>query len=134
MNATTNANPYLRNQVLSAKPEELRLMLFDGAIRFLSNARKGLVNKDYEVSYTNISKAQKIILELSNSLNRDVMPDVIEKLRALYTFIYRLLVDASTTRETKHLDEAIRLLRYERETWALLIEKTNEQIASSGAA
>ena len=133
MNPTANANPYLRNQVLSAKPEELRLMLFDGAIRFLNVGRKGLENKDYDVSYTNISKAQKIVLELSNSLNRDVMPEVTEKLSALYTYIYRLLVDASTTRETQPLDEAVSLLKYERETWAMLIEKANEA-PSSGAA
>lgn len=132
MNQTT-ANPYLRNQVLAAKPEELRLLLFDGAIRFLNLGRKGLESKDYDVSYTNIAKAQKVVLELSNSLNRDVMPEVTEKLAALYTFIYRLLIDASTTRETGPLDEAIRLLRYERETWAMLIEKAGEQ-AASGAA
>jgi len=134
MNHTPTANPYLRNQVLSAKPEELRLMLFDGAIRFLNIGRKGLDNKDYDTSYTNISKAQKIVLELSSSLNRKVMPEVTEKLTALYTFIYRLLVDASTTRDTKPLDEAVRLLKYERETWALMIEKINDQKASSGAA
>ena len=133
MNPTANANPYLRNQVLSAKPEELRLMLFDGAIRFLNLGRKGLENKDYDVSYTNISKAQKIVLELSNSLNRDVMPEVTEKLSALYTYIYRLLVDASTTRETQPLDEAVNLLKYERETWAMLIEKANEAPASGAA-
>ena len=133
MNQTAAANPYLRNQVLSAKPEELRLMLFDGAIRFLNVGRKGLETKDYDVSYTNISKAQKIVLELSNSLNRDVMPEVTEKLSALYTFIYRLLIDASTTRTTEPLDEAVKLLKYERETWALLIEKASEA-PSSGAA
>ena len=134
MNQPTTANPYLRNQVLSAKPEELRLMLFDGAIRFLNMGRKGLESKDYDVSYTNISKAQKIVLELSSSLNRSVMPEVTEKLSALYTYIYRLLIDASTTRDTKPLDEAIRLLKYERETWALMIEKVAEQPANSGAA
>lgn len=109
-------------------------MLFDGAIRFLNTGRKGLESKDYDISYTNISKAQKIVLELSNSLNRNVMPEVTEKLSALYTFIYRLLIDASTTRDTKPLDEAIRLLKYERETWALLIEKAAQQTAGSGAA
>ena len=134
MKPTTPNNPYLRNQVLSARPEQLRLMLFDGAIRFLNMGRKGLENKDYDVSYTNISKAQKIVLELSNSLNRDVMPEVTEKLSALYTYIYRLLIDASTTRKTEPLDEAVKLLRYERETWAMLIEKAAAQPAGSGAA
>ena len=136
MTPNSTANPYLRNQVLTARPEQLRLMLFDGAIRFLHTGRKGLQAQDYDVSYTHISKAQKIVLELSNSLNRDVMPEVTEKLSALYTYIYRLLIDASTKRETEPLDEAIKLLQYERETWALLIEKaagTNDA-AASGAA
>ena len=129
------ANPYLRNQVMSARPEQLRLMLFDGAIRFLAAARKGLEQKNYDVSYTNISKAQKIVLELTNSLNREVMPEVTEKLSALYTYVYRLLIDASTRRDTEPLDEAVKLIRYERETWAMLIEKAGDkQPASSGAA
>lgn len=134
MNPTTNANPYLRNKVMSARPEELRLMLFDGAVRFLTQGKKGIEAKDFDVSYTNISKAQKIVLELSNSLNRDVMPEVTEKLSALYTYIYRLLIDASTQRDLEKLDEAIKLLRYERETWAMLIEKAGAEPASSGAA
>jgi len=133
MYANASPNPYLRNQVMSAKPEQLRLMLFDGAIRFLNQGRKGLVQKDYDVSYTNISKAQKIVLELSNSLNREVMPDVTEKLSALYTFIYRLLIEATTQRDTDKLDEALKLLQYERETWAMLIEKATAQPATGAA-
>lgn len=135
MNQTATANPYLRNQVLSARPEQLRLMLFDGAIRFLRNGRKGLEAKDFDVSYTNISKAQKIVLELSNSLQPNVMPEVTEKLTALYTYIYRLLIEASTQRDTEPLDESLKLLKYERETWALLMEKANAgNTAGSGAA
>ena len=135
MNQAQTPNPYLRNRVLSARPEELRLMLFDGAIRFLSAGRKGIEDQDYDVSYTNISKAQKIVLELSNSLNREVMPDVTEKLTALYTYIYRLLIDASTQRDTEKLDEALKLLQYERETWAMLMEKAaSGEPAGSGAA
>lgn len=135
MNQPPNANPYLRNQVLSARPEQLRLMLFDGALRFLHQGRKGIESKNYDVSYTNISKAEKIVLELSNSLNPQVMPEVCEKLTALYTYIYRLLIEATTQRITKPLDEAIRLLQYERETWAMLMEKASaNETVSSGAA
>lgn len=135
MNPSPASNPYLRNQVLAARPEQLRLMLFDGAIRFLNQARKGLQAMDYEVSYTNIAKAEKIVLELSNSLNPQVDPDLCEKLTALYTYIYRLLVDASTKRELKPLDEALKLIKYERETWVMLMEKAGVgSAAGSGAA
>ncbi|XAL99223.1 flagellar export chaperone FliS [Phycisphaeraceae bacterium D3-23] len=116
-------NAYLRNQVLAASPEQLRLMLFDGALRQCRAGLTGLDEKNYDVSYTSISKAQKIVLELSNSLKPDILPDVCEKLAALYTYIYRLLIDASTQRDTAPLNEAIQLLSYERETWVLLMEK-----------
>ncbi|MEM9414461.1 MAG: flagellar export chaperone FliS [Planctomycetota bacterium] len=122
-------NAYLRNQVLAASPEQLRLMLFDGVLRQCRAGLVGLEEKNYDVSYTNISKAQKIVLELSNSLKPDVMPDVCEKLAALYTYIYRLLIDASTQRDTKPLNEAIQLLSYERETWVMLMEKNASDAA-----
>ena len=32
--SSTEPNPYLRTQVMTASPPELRLMLFDGALRF----------------------------------------------------------------------------------------------------
>jgi len=136
MNPQTTSNPYLRNQVLSARPEQLRLMLFDGAIRFINLARKGIEAKNFDVSYTNISKAEKIVLELSNSLNRQMMPEVTEKLTALYTYIYRLLVEASTQRDIAKLDEALKLIKYERETWFMLMEKVGsaKQPTASGAA
>lgn len=122
-------NAYLRNQVLAASPEQLRLMLFDGALRHLRAGRAGLEAKDYDVSYTSISKAQKIVLELGNSLKPEVMPEVCEKLAALYTYIYRLLIDASTQRDTDKLDEATKLLEFERETWVMLMEKNASDAA-----
>ena len=62
------ANQYLRTKVLTATPEQLQLMLYDGAIRFAEQARLALQKKDFEGSYNGISRAQKIIAELSCAL------------------------------------------------------------------
>ena len=35
-------NEYLRTRVLTASPEELRLMLLDGALKYAMQAREGL--------------------------------------------------------------------------------------------
>lgn len=125
----TAPNAYLRNQVLAASPEQLRLMLFDGALRHCRAGRAGLEAKDFDTSYTHLSKAQKIVLELTNSLKPELMPELCEKLSALYTYIYRLLIDASMQRETKPVDEAIKLIEFERETWLLLMEKNASDAA-----
>lgn len=116
-------NPYLRTKVLTASPEELRLMLYDGALKFARQGKAALEAKKFEESYNNLIRAQKIVLELSTSLKHSVDPDLCGKLSALYTYIYRLLVDANTQRTTKPVDEAVKLIEYERETWQMLMQK-----------
>jgi flagellar protein FliS len=116
-------NPYLRTKILTASPEELRLMLYEGAIRFCSQARTALGAKDWESSYSSLMRAQKIVLELSTSLNHKVAPELCARLSALYTYIYRRLVDANVQHSIPAVDEVLKLLGYERETWQLLMAK-----------
>ncbi|MEM9790602.1 MAG: flagellar export chaperone FliS [Planctomycetota bacterium] len=119
-------NPYLRTQIMTAAPEELRLMLFDGAVKFCKQARHAFDAGDFHASYEALAKAKKVVLELSVGMDRKQAPDVAEKMGALYTFIYRKLVDANMDRSAGPLDEATRLLEYERDTWRMLIEKTRQ--------
>ncbi len=82
---------YLRTRVMTATPEQLQMMLFDGAIRFCEQAKASLERRDYEGSYNNISRAQKIVMELTGSLKHDVAPDLCGKLAAIYNYTYRKL-------------------------------------------
>ena len=124
---------YLKTKVMTASPAELRLMLFDGAIRFAEQARRGYEERDYELSFEGTTKAQNIIMELMNSLRPDQSPELCAKLSALYTFMYKTLVQASSTRDGALVDEVLKLLRYERETWAMCIqEMARENQAASG--
>jgi flagellar protein FliS len=116
-------NPYLKTKIMTASPEQLRLMLYDGALKFCRQAKVALDDKNYEDSYSNLMRAQKIVLELSTSLNHDADPQLCQRLSALYTYVYRLLVDANMKRETGIVDEAIKLVEYERETWQMLMKK-----------
>ena len=124
-------NPYLRTQVMTASPEELRRMLLQGAERFARAGRKELEAEkpDLEKSHEALMKAQRIVVELSTSMNPAQSPEVVERLTALYTYIYRRLVDANTTRELGPLDEAIKLIVYERETWDLLMAQNKAEAA-----
>lgn len=126
-NAAAN---YLRTKVLTATPEQLQLMLYDGAIRFTEQARAALQAKTFDQSYDLLTRTQKIILELQCTLKHDVAPDLCGKLAALYNFVYRKLIEANTRHELSALDEALNILRYQRETWAMLLQ----QLAKSKAA
>ena len=127
-------NPYLRTKILTASPEQLRLMLYEGAIKFCHQAKAAIGNQKFEDSYNNLIRAQKIVLELSTSLNHEADPELCGKLSALYTYIYRKLVEANMSRKVEDIDEAIRLIEYERETWQLLMKQISEQGGASGAS
>lgn len=127
MNQNQLANSYLRTKVLTAGPEQLRMMLYEGAIKFARQALHSLNAKDFEAFYNGVSQTQKIINELDSSLNHDIAPDLCEKMASLYNYMYMRLVDANMQRDPELLEETIRLLEYERETWALLLKKIQEQ-------
>ena len=127
------AQNYLRTKVLTATPEQLQLMLYDGAITFLEQARLALAKNNFEQSYTGISRAQKIIAELTSSLRHEIAPDLCGKLAGLYNFVYRKLVEANVQHEMKSLDEALGILRYQRETWVMLMDKLGKTKAAAVA-
>jgi flagellar protein FliS len=128
------AQNYLRTRVLTATPEQLQMMLFDGAIRFAEQARIAMEKKDWEGTYNNVSRSQKIITELTCGLRPKVAPELCGKLAALYNYAYRKLVEASVQHNIEALDEALKVLRYQRETWALLLDKLAKEKAAAGAA
>ncbi len=123
----TGPNPYLRTKIMTASPQELRLLLYEGAIKFCNQAKTAMLSEDHEAGFNALMRAQKIVLELSTSLNHDVAPELCEKLSALYTYIYRLLVNANMQRQVKPVDEALDLLEYERQTWQMLMERLDQE-------
>ena len=127
------ANNYLRTKVLTATPEQLQLMLYDGALKFGEQARVALNAKKFDESYTQISRMQKILVEMSASLKHDIYPELCKKLQSLYNFAYRKLIEANIEHKIDSLDEAMKVLRYQRDTWALLLDQLGKQKAATFA-
>jgi flagellar protein FliS len=131
MNA--QANTYLRTKVMTATPEQLQMMLYDGALSFLEKARAALEEKNYEQSYSHISRVQKILMEMSCSLKHDVSPDLCRKLAGLYNYAYRKLIEANVEHKLEAIDDAMGILKYQRETWAMLLGQLGKQKAAAAA-
>ncbi len=125
-NENGNMNPYLRDAVMTATPEQLQLMLYDGCIRYTLQARDAIEKKDHETSYEKLTRAQQIILEMQNSLNYEVNRDLCERVASIYGFLYRKLIDACVSRDVAAVDDALKILRLERETWQILVDKVNK--------
>lgn len=127
------ANNYLRTKVLTATPEQLQMMLYDGAIRFAEQARVAIQEKNWEQTYNLISRVQKIVIEMSCSLKHDIYPELCGKLSSLYNYAYRKLVEANIEHKVESLDEALNVLRYQRDTWGMLLEKLGKEKAAAAA-
>ncbi|MGI6587220.1 MAG: flagellar export chaperone FliS [Peptococcia bacterium] len=115
---------YQQQQVFTAPPDKLLLMLFDGAIRFCNQAKKALVGQKLEESNYYIIKAEDIILELMTTLKMDF--EFSQQLYSLYDYLYRRLVEANIEKDMVLLDEVVELLTELRQTWAEVAVKARE--------
>ena len=117
----------MKTKVMTAAPEQLTMMLYDGVVKFAEQGREAVVNNDFENSYKLLTKAQNIVSEFMTTLNDDAAPELCGKMRALYLFCYERLIMANLNRDLKKLDEAIKILSYMLETWSLLVEKISRE-------
>lgn len=122
-------NEYLRAKIMTASPEQLQTMLYDGAIRFAEQGRAAMEARDIPATHDRLIRAQNIVLELSTSLKVEAAPELCSKLASLYNYVYRLLVEANLTKEIAKVDEALGLLRYQRETWLMALETLRRSAA-----
>ncbi len=128
--ATLAQNEYLTAEVMTATPQRLHLLLIEGVIRRIECVRHCWRDGNEEKARETLVHAQRIVMEMITGIRRDVGRTLAKNVAAIYWFVYRSLVEANTQREEKKLDDALRVLRVEQDTWRLVCE----QLGSSAAA
>ena len=123
------AEAYKRQQVLTVTPEALTLMLYNGALRFMTEGREAIEKKDYEEANNSLQKAQNIITEFRVTLNMEY--EISHQLLPLYNYVYDRLVEANMKSDLTQLDEAKNIITELRDAWAQAMKKAR---AEKGAA
>lgn len=125
------ANPYLKqykkNQIETATPEEVLILLYDGAIQFLNKAKIAFEQEDFPSYGNHLISAEKIILEFMNTLDMEVGGDLAVNLYRLYEYLYRTLINANLNKEPEKVDEVLNILKGLRETWQKAITIANAE-------
>ncbi len=111
------AEQYKKNQIETASPEEILIMLYEGAIRFLLIAQKAHQEGDVEKCHKNIISAQHIIREFMVSLDMEIGGDMAVNLYRLYEYLHYQLVQANIKKEMALIDEVLDHLRSLKKTW-----------------
>lgn len=107
---------YQQNQVTTAPPEKLVAMLYEGAVRFLTQAATACQEKKIEETHQNLVKAQAIIVELMSNVNRDT-GEIGENLFRLYDFMHHRLIEANIKKDLQMILEVKELMESLKETW-----------------
>jgi len=114
------AKRYREEHVNGLSQKDLLLMLYDGAIKFATEARDFIEKKDFVNSYKTIIKSRDVVTELLCILNIDVGGEVAANLQRLYIYIIGRLTEANFTHEVALLDNVLTILRNLRSAWAEL--------------
>lgn len=122
-------NQYQQNQVSTASPEQILLMLYDGAIRFTRQAISGIEENKPEQKLSGVSKTMAIIAEFSNSLNHEIGGRIAEDLDGLYHFMMQELTSANLKNDIEKLKVVEKLLVELRQTWGEAVDIKRKEIA-----
>ncbi len=106
---------YNNNKVLTASPQELTLMLYEGAIKFCNIAIMAVEQKDIQKAHTNIMKVERIIEEFQATL--DFKYEVANDFNNVYNYIMTRLREANMTKDKEILEEVLTHLHTMRDTW-----------------
>jgi flagellar protein FliS len=104
------ANAYMQTQVTTTTPGHLVVMLYDGAITFLEQAKQEIMARNYAKKGILLSQALDIIAELDGSLNTEKGGEIALNLHKLYIYCNTRLLQANLKMDTDLVDEVIGIL------------------------
>lgn len=130
-------NPYLKqyqkNEVETASPEKILILLYDGAIQFLNKAKIAMEQKNIPEIHNNIIGCENIIMEFINTVDEENGGDFAVRIKALYEYFYNTLVQANMKKDVTKIDEVLKHLVELRATWKQAIAMVNSQKAAVAA-
>lgn len=120
MSGQDQLRKYQELEVKTSSPERLVLLLYDGAIRFLNEAKRKIEEKNWEESNKLLIKGQRIISELMTSLDLEVA-DFTRGWYSLYDYMHQRLIEANLKKDAEPVEEVLQLIIPLRDSWAQIM-------------
>ena len=124
---TYGQNQYRKTQVNTVDRGRLIVLLYEGAISFLSKAEHSMQEEDIASASVLVNRAQDIIDELNAALNMELGGDIAQNLRRLYMFMNDQLVQAKIKSDATPIKEVVRMLSSLNEAWREAVAKPEAQ-------
>lgn len=124
-------NVYRQTQAQTAAPGELVVMLYRGALRFVTGAIEAIEGRDIQAAHNNLIRVQAIVVELRSTLDVERGGDLARNLGQIYDYLHSRLVEANLRKDAEPAREVARLLRELLPAWEEAVHQTANGAARS---
>lgn len=98
-------NVYRQVGIATESRERLVVMLFDGLLKFMAQAKTAIDARQIEAAHNALIRAQDIVLELQRTLDHSQAPELAANLDALYSYFFKQLVEANRQKSRAAVEE-----------------------------
>ena len=125
------AQAYFSTHIATTDQGQLLLMLYDGALKFLAQAREKMLARDMAGKGMLISRTIDIVNELAASLNMEKGGTLAENLNNLYFLCTARLLQANAKLDVAQLDSVVNILFGLRSAYAQIVNTPEAQAAAA---
>lgn len=123
------ANAYKNQQIMTSSPEQLTLLLYNGALRFLTESISAMEQGDIQKSHNSNMRVQDILCEFIRTL--DMSYELSKTWAQLYEYTEHCLIQGNIKQDVTLLQQAKEVLQELRDTWAEAMKQTHAARAVS---
>lgn len=123
---------YVQGDIYSATPQKIQLLLVEAAIKNINRCKLFWQDSKFEEALEASHRAQDIVAEMLCALDIQNAPDIAKPLASIYLFIFRRVAESGMLYSEEKLNDALRVLESERETWRLACEKFGSTKTAAG--
>jgi len=113
--------------LLASDPHQVILMMFDGALSAIAEAKGAIERKDMELKSKSLTKAINIFTALQDSLDVESQPEISQHFSGLYSYCISQLIELSISQNIDGLDEIINLVKPIQEAWSQMPEEAKQE-------
>ncbi|GAC15192.1 flagellar export chaperone FliS [Aliiglaciecola lipolytica] len=117
----------LKQDVASADPHKITLMLMQGALDRMAYGKGCIERRDFEGKSDHLSRVSAILMNLRDTLDLDIGSEVSQNLFNLYDYMIQRVTDANIQNDLNIMDEVINLLLPIKTAWASIPEDAKQQ-------
>lgn len=115
------------SNILASDPHKIIVMMFDGVLQSIAQAKGAIERKDLALKSTSMTKSVNILSALRNSLDFTSEPVISQRFDDLYVYCIEQLNDISLNLNAEGIDEVFNLLKPLRDAWVDMPEDAKKE-------